>query len=221
MFDPYRKWLGILPKDQPPNHYRLLSLELFEADLDVIEGAADQRMGFVRQYQSGEYAADAARILNELATARLCLLKPSTKAAYDEKLRKQLAAKDFDAGFLDLPLTDLAEAAAPKGPQKDATVARFQLRDFSVARRDWRSHSDHLRRVGFHCDTRHKAKRTSEAGSGADGFGGGSEAGEAGCRTAGLSSSRRVCRLGSREGVETGGRIDRPGADPGHPTRWS
>lgn len=23
-FDPYHKWLGIPPKDQPPNHYRLL-----------------------------------------------------------------------------------------------------------------------------------------------------------------------------------------------------
>lgn len=41
-FDPYRKWLGIVPKDQPPNHYRLLGIELFESDPDVIEGAADQ-----------------------------------------------------------------------------------------------------------------------------------------------------------------------------------
>jgi hypothetical protein len=28
--DPYDEWLGIPPKDQPPNHYRLLGLELFE-----------------------------------------------------------------------------------------------------------------------------------------------------------------------------------------------
>lgn len=50
-FDPYHKWLAILPKDQPPNHYRLLGLELYESDLDVIEGAADRAMGFIRQYQ--------------------------------------------------------------------------------------------------------------------------------------------------------------------------
>ena len=62
MFDPYRKWLGIPPKDQPPNYYRLLSLELYESDLDVIEGAADRQMGFVRQYQSGEHAAIAAKL---------------------------------------------------------------------------------------------------------------------------------------------------------------
>jgi len=94
MFDPYRKWLGILPKDQPPNHYRLLGVEVFEDDLDVIEGAADRQMGFVRQYQSGEHAAAAAKILNELAIARLCLLKPASKAAYDAKLRHILAAPE-------------------------------------------------------------------------------------------------------------------------------
>jgi hypothetical protein len=26
-FDPYRKWLGIPPKDQPPHYYRLLGIE--------------------------------------------------------------------------------------------------------------------------------------------------------------------------------------------------
>lgn len=87
MFDPYRKWLGIPQKDQPPHHYRLLGLELFESDADLIEGAADKQMSHVRQYQSGQHAAEAAKLLNELATARLCLLKPSTKKAYDAKLK--------------------------------------------------------------------------------------------------------------------------------------
>ena len=35
-FDPYHAWLGIPPKDQPPNHYRLLGIELFEQDTEVI-----------------------------------------------------------------------------------------------------------------------------------------------------------------------------------------
>ena len=30
-FDAYHEWLGIPPKDQPPNHYRLLGIELFES----------------------------------------------------------------------------------------------------------------------------------------------------------------------------------------------
>ncbi len=35
--------LGSRPKDQPPNHYRLLGLEAFESDPEVIESAADQQ----------------------------------------------------------------------------------------------------------------------------------------------------------------------------------
>ena len=33
-FDPYHKWLGILPEEQPPNHYRLLGIVDFESDED-------------------------------------------------------------------------------------------------------------------------------------------------------------------------------------------
>ncbi|MDB5346799.1 MAG: hypothetical protein JWP89_5176 [Schlesneria sp.] len=114
MFDPYRKWLGIPLKDQPPNHYRLLGVELYESDLDVIEGAAERQMSFVRQYQSGEYAADAAKILNELAMARLCLLKPATKSAYDGKLREQLAPVQEEPDFDDLPMAELPKRSRSK-----------------------------------------------------------------------------------------------------------
>lgn len=41
-FDPYYRWLGIPPKHQPPNHYRLLGLELFENDVEVIRDAAER-----------------------------------------------------------------------------------------------------------------------------------------------------------------------------------
>ena len=36
-FDPFFKWLGIPPDEQPPHYYRLLGLPPFVADLDVIE----------------------------------------------------------------------------------------------------------------------------------------------------------------------------------------
>ena len=45
-FDPYYKWLGIHPKDQPPHHYRLLGVELFESDPEVIEAAADRHIAY-------------------------------------------------------------------------------------------------------------------------------------------------------------------------------
>src|SRR5215469_5837801 len=90
-FDPYHKWLGISPKDQPPNHYRLLGVEAFESDPEVIESAADQRMTHVRTFQTGQNSALSQRILNEVSAARLCLLNPERKAAYDRQLRESLA----------------------------------------------------------------------------------------------------------------------------------
>ena len=42
IFDPYHKWLGIRPEEQPANYYRLL---------------ADQRMAHIRSFQTGNDAA--------------------------------------------------------------------------------------------------------------------------------------------------------------------
>ena len=86
-FDPYRKWLGIPPDEQPPHHYRLLGIGLFESDPDVIANAADRQMTHVRTFQSGKYAAESQRILNELAAARVCLLDPEKRTAYDAALK--------------------------------------------------------------------------------------------------------------------------------------
>ena len=57
MFDPYYKWLGIPPNEQPPHHYRLLGLQLFERDVEVIEAAANRQMAYVQQRASGGRAA--------------------------------------------------------------------------------------------------------------------------------------------------------------------
>lgn len=85
-FDPYYKWLGIAPKDQPPHLYRLLGVELFESDPEVISSAADQRMAHVRTFQQGPHAADTQRLLNELAAARARLLNPLQRSIYDAQL---------------------------------------------------------------------------------------------------------------------------------------
>ena len=41
-FDPYHEWLGIPPEEQPPNHYRLLGIPLFEPDPQVIRHAVEE-----------------------------------------------------------------------------------------------------------------------------------------------------------------------------------
>ncbi len=89
-FDPYHKWLGIPPKDQPPNYYRLLAIELFEDDPEIISNAADRLMAHVRTFQNGPHSSVSQTLLNELAAARHTLLEPAKKSAYDQALRDQL-----------------------------------------------------------------------------------------------------------------------------------
>jgi hypothetical protein len=86
MFDPYHKWLGIPPKDQPPNHYRLLALDLFESDPEVIDTAANRQMSYLQQRAAGQHAALSQKLLNEISVARLCLLDTKKKVEYDEQL---------------------------------------------------------------------------------------------------------------------------------------
>jgi hypothetical protein len=107
-FDPYYRWLGIPPKDQPANHYRLLGLNLLEPDLDVIRDAAEQRIAHVRTYQLGVHAELSQKILNELAAAKSCLLDPQRKAAYDAQLSPAPAAMAPKPAASDEP-----EAAMP------------------------------------------------------------------------------------------------------------
>jgi hypothetical protein len=91
-FDPYHKWLGIAPAEQPPTWYRLLGIPLFESDPDVIDAAADQRMAHLRKYQTGANSALSQQLLNEVASARIGLLSPEKKASYDADLRARTAA---------------------------------------------------------------------------------------------------------------------------------
>jgi formylglycine-generating enzyme required for sulfatase activity len=93
-FDPYHRWLAIPPKDQPPNHYRLLAIDASESDAEVIRDAAEQRMAHVRTYGLGRYSELSQRILNELAAAKACLLDPKSKAAYDRELSAQSGKPD-------------------------------------------------------------------------------------------------------------------------------
>ncbi len=113
-FDPYYEWLGIPPKDQPPNLYRLLGIELFESNRNVIDTAANRQMSFLKEYQAGEHSELTQRLLNELAAARLCLLNKEKKAAYDEERRASLKAKEAPARP-----PPLGHARKPEGPAED------------------------------------------------------------------------------------------------------
>jgi hypothetical protein len=90
-FDPYQNWLGIPPHEQPPNLYRLLGLVLLEGNPEVIVQAADRQMAHVMSFQSGRFAELCQPLLNELGSARDCLLDPQQKANYDAQLQQSLA----------------------------------------------------------------------------------------------------------------------------------
>ena len=105
--DVYDQWLGIGPAEQPPHHYRLLGVDLFEERKDAINAAALQRSARVRQYQTGPLGELAARLLTEIATAQACLLDPVRRAKYDAELVARLS-----------PV-----AAAPPAPMPAAIVS--------------------------------------------------------------------------------------------------
>jgi outer membrane protein assembly factor BamB/formylglycine-generating enzyme required for sulfatase activity len=88
-FDPYHKWLGIPPQEQPAHYYRLLGITDFEVDREVISSAAEQRTVYLRMLQAGEHELLVAELLNEVSQARVTLLNADQKAEYDEELREQ------------------------------------------------------------------------------------------------------------------------------------
>ena len=91
--DPLHKWLGIPPSEQPPHHYRLLGIDLFESDSDVIDSGAQRQMSHVRTYALGPNKEASQTLLNQLAAARVALLNPATKKQYDQILRQEIVVQ--------------------------------------------------------------------------------------------------------------------------------
>jgi hypothetical protein len=116
-FDPYWKWLGISPAEQPPNHYRLLGVGLFEDDPTVLDAAAARQAARLKEHLSGSDAAAAQRLLDELAAAKLCLRNPTQRAAYERDFRKQSSMRTSSAALpvpgTPLPILPPPTALAP------------------------------------------------------------------------------------------------------------
>lgn len=126
-FNPYHKWLGIPLSEQPPTHYRLLGLEAFEDDADVIDGAADRCMSFVQQFANGPQIQISQKILNELSEARVCLLNPELKTQYDARLKRKLAKQsraEQPAAQAEPTQTDHAVAQLGQAARRDSRVTR-------------------------------------------------------------------------------------------------
>ena len=150
-FDPYHRWLGIPPKDQPPNHYRLLGVELFGSDLDVIATAADRQATYVKAHQTGEHADESQRILNELAAARVCLLDPDRKARYDDALT---SGRPPTSEIYSIQQDEALEL--PEQPEDESPLAAKILdagepgpEEMDDRVEEWKSKSIHRKNSGF------------------------------------------------------------------------
>jgi len=144
-FDPYHKWLGISQKDQPPNHYKLLGVDLFESDLDVIDNAAEQRMLHVKRFEAGQHGALSQQLLNEISFARVCLMNGAKKREYDKQLSvvanlppqtAAIAASFFsDRGQQDMLPTiaskplDFSQPDSTLRAAEDASASKIVVRD--------------------------------------------------------------------------------------------
>jgi outer membrane biosynthesis protein TonB len=131
-FDPYFKWLGIPPDEQPPNHYRLLAIPPFTSDPEVIENAADQRMAHLRSVRAGKRGALSQALLDQVAQAKVCLLDPNQKSAYDESLRAALESPGAplsgptEGGF-QLAGQDVAQGSVQPKASRKTTAAATEL----------------------------------------------------------------------------------------------
>ena len=119
MFDPLYKWLGIPPDEQPPNHYRLLGISLFENDKDVIDAAADKHLAFLHEVACGENVAQAEAISNEISRARLVLLSDKKKGLYDSELRDGISSSSSD--HTTAAPTQTFVVQTPPTPQAEST----------------------------------------------------------------------------------------------------
>jgi len=93
-YDAYHLWLGIPPEEQPPSHYRLLGLRLFEENTEVIRNAADRQRSQVKRLGVNQFQQIGQELLNEIEAAKICLLRPEKRQVYDEQLRNELRQRE-------------------------------------------------------------------------------------------------------------------------------
>lgn len=112
--DPYHHWLGLPPGQQPPSYYRLLGLPEFENRPEAIDAAAERQTARLLAVPPEARGPEVQTLLAQIAAARLCLLQPARKLAYDEALRQQAAGGAV--GSPGAALEGLPQVLAPPVP---------------------------------------------------------------------------------------------------------
>lgn len=129
-FDPYQRWLGIPPQDQPPHFYRLLGLELFEEDPEVIKAAAENAIAFIQQNAFGEELQKSQRLLKDIEKVAAYLMSPPHKAKYDKKLKAKLGMSPPEVTAPEAPTQSTSpqpKTAAPTSPSSQESPRPIQV----------------------------------------------------------------------------------------------
>src|SRR5690606_6751626 len=105
------------------DYYRLLALAPFEDDAEAIASAADRQMQHVRSFQNGPRAPFSQQLLNELASAKVCLLNCNTKTTYDAVLRGKQSANCQEPPQAEIDWSSLADSVVERGDSGNGAVA--------------------------------------------------------------------------------------------------
>jgi hypothetical protein len=127
-FDPYHKWLGIPPKEQPAGPRRLLGISEDENDPQVVREAALRQTAFVRQFSMGEHGEHADRILGELADARDSILSGKVESPTKSAVKPTPSPVETIA----TPLVNVAAKSATVATKAPASWYRTQWGTFSI-----------------------------------------------------------------------------------------
>jgi hypothetical protein len=136
-FDPYYEWLGIPPDEQPADHYRLLGVRRFEANLNVIETAAERQMLLLKTRQNGPHSELTQQLMNEVSSSRICLLNARRKSEYDAKLRSRVDSQTAPVPppheMLSPPPEDRRELEQPQSQDPRQSAPSRRLRPANVS----------------------------------------------------------------------------------------
>ncbi|MFT7641086.1 MAG: curved DNA-binding protein CbpA, partial [Pirellulaceae bacterium] len=80
----YTGWLTIPLEECPPNHYRLLNLPT-NAPQAAIQSSSDELVSMLTPQLSGDHAAAAAEMLQQVIAARSVLSDAASRASYDQQ----------------------------------------------------------------------------------------------------------------------------------------
>ena len=111
-FDAYKEWLDIGPDEQPPNHYCLLDLPLYEELPELIEEAVATEME--------ELAAEEKDLFDES--------KLDEEAAVSDEAAEAEAEEPVDTKPSDQPLFD-ESALAAEAAESDESVPEIEKVD--------------------------------------------------------------------------------------------